>query len=126
MATWDDVDRIASVLPDTAQGEPHQWRVHGKAFVWERPLRPKDRTELGDVAPEAAPLAFWVSDEGEKQALLGDDPATFFTTSHFDGYAIVLARLDRIAVPELEEVVQDAWLARAPKRLAAQYLAASE
>jgi len=126
MATWDDVDRVAAVLPDTARDGARQWRVHGKSFAWERPLRPKDLAELGDAAPGEAPLALWVADEGEKQALLGDDPGTFFTTSHFDGYAIVLARLDRVPVPELEELVQDAWLARAPKRLAKEYLAASE
>ena len=50
----------------------------------------------------------------------------FFTTSHFDGYPIVLARLDGIAVPELEELLQDAWLARAPKRLAQEYLDRTE
>jgi hypothetical protein len=126
MATWDDVDRIAAVLPETAADDGRAWRVHGKTFVRERPLRAKDRTELGDAAPAEAPVAFYVADEGEKEALLGDEPDTFFTTSHFDGYAIVLARLDRISVPELEELVQDAWLARAPKRLATQYLEQSE
>jgi hypothetical protein len=126
MATWDDVDRIAAVLPDTAADGGRTWRVHGKSFVWERPLRAKDRTELGDAAPVEPPVAFHVADEGEKEALLGDEPGTFFTTSHFDGYAIVLARLDRIPVPELEELVQDAWLARAPKRLAARYLEQTE
>ncbi|WP_069385810.1 MmcQ/YjbR family DNA-binding protein [Cellulosimicrobium cellulans] len=122
MATWDDVDRIAAVLPDTSTDGARTWRVHGKLFVWERPLRTKDRAELGDAVPAEDPVAFHVADEGEKEALLGDEPGIFFTTSHFDGYAIVLARLDRIPVPELEELVQDAWLARAPKRLAASYL----
>ncbi|MBD8080419.1 MmcQ/YjbR family DNA-binding protein [Cellulosimicrobium arenosum] len=125
MATWDDVDRIAAVLPDTA-ADGRAWRVHGKLFVWERALRARDRAELGDTAPAEAPAAFRVADEGEKEALVGDDPQTFFTTSHFDGYPIVLARLDRVPVPELEEIVQDAWLARAPRRIAAQYLDRSE
>ena len=47
----------------------------------------------------------------------------FFTTPHFDGYPAVLVRLDRIAVTDLEELVVDAWLSRAPKRLVKQYLA---
>jgi len=46
----------------------------------------------------------------------------YFTTPHFDGYPAILVRLDRIAVPELEELLVEAWLARAPKRLATQYL----
>ncbi|WP_277513335.1 MmcQ/YjbR family DNA-binding protein [Cellulosimicrobium cellulans] len=126
MASWEDVERIVSVLPDTGLKGPRQWTVHGKLFVWERPLRAKDLDELGDAAPAEPPVAFRVADEGEKAALLGDDPAVFFTTSHFDGYPIVLARLDRVAVPALEEIVQDAWLSRAPKRLAQEYLDRTE
>ena len=46
----------------------------------------------------------------------------YFTTPHFDGYPAVLVRLDRISVDELGELITDAWLARAPKRLAQAYL----
>lgn len=58
-----------------------------------------------------------------KEALLADDPAVFFTTPHFDGYPAVLVRLDEIEVDELAELVEEAWLVQAPKRLAAAYLA---
>lgn len=61
-----------------------------------------------------------------KEALLSDDPDVFFTTPHFDGYAIVLIRLEEIPVPELEEMIIEAWLDRAPKRLVTEYLKASE
>ena len=57
-----------------------------------------------------------------KEALLADNPAVFFTTPHFNGYPAILVRLDRIAVAELDELVAEAWLARAPKRLASHYL----
>jgi len=126
MASWDDVERIVAVLPGTDLKGPRQWTVHGKLFVWERPLRAKDLDELGDAAPAEPPVAFRVADEGEKAALLGDAPDVFLTTSHFDGYPIVLARLDHVAVPQLEELLQDAWLARAPKRLAQEYLGRTE
>ena len=46
----------------------------------------------------------------------------YFTTPHFDGYPAILVQLDRIAVPELEELLAEAWLARAPKRLAKAFL----
>jgi hypothetical protein len=46
----------------------------------------------------------------------------FFTTPHFEGYPAVLIRLPEISLDVLEEVVIEAWLARAPKRLAATYL----
>ncbi|KON71993.1 MmcQ/YjbR family DNA-binding protein [Cellulosimicrobium cellulans] len=126
MASWEEVERIVSVLPDTDLKGRRQWTVHGKLFVWERPLRAKDLDELGEAAPVEPPVAFRVADEGEKAALVGDDPDVFLTTSHFDGYPIVLARLDLVAVPELEELLQDAWLARAPKRLAQEYLDRTE
>ena len=50
-----------------------------------------------------------------------DDPSVYFTTPHFDGYPAVLARLDAISEEELEELVVEAWLCRAPKRLADRY-----
>lgn len=43
-------------------------------------------------------------------------------TPHFDGYAAILVRLERIDADDLDEVVVEAWLARAPKRLAQAYL----
>ncbi len=57
-----------------------------------------------------------------KEALLADDPDVYFTTPHFDGYPAVLVRLERIRVDELEELLAEAWLARAPKRLAQAFL----
>jgi hypothetical protein len=125
MATWDDVRRLVAALPDTDEhpsyGGAPSWRVHGKAFVWDRPLRRADREALGDAAPEDDDpvLGLRVADEGVKAALLADDPAVFLTTPHFDGAAVVLVRLDRVPVDELAELVEDAWRVCAPKRLAA-------
>jgi hypothetical protein len=129
MATWDDVRRIALDLPESSERTNRgvlQWRVKEKAFTWERPLRRADYQALGDAAPEGPIVAVWVSDVGVKEALLSDDPDVFFTTSHFDGYAIILIRLEKIPVPELEELIIEAWLDRAPKRLVSEYLKASE
>ena len=53
---------------------------------------------------------------------LADQPDVFFTTPHFDGYPAVLVRLDRIAAEDLAELVEEAWLARAPKLLAETYI----
>ena len=93
MATWDDVRRIALDLPETSERMNQgvlQWRVKEKLFTWERPLRRADHQVLGDAAPDGDILAVWVDDLGVKEALLSDDPDVFFTTPHFDGYAIVL------------------------------------
>ncbi len=127
MATWEDVRRIALSLPETSERVSRGlafWRVRKNLFVWERPLRPTDLRALGDDAPEGPILGARVEHLGAKEALLAEDPGVFFTTPHFDGYAAVLVRLDRIALDELAELIVDAWLCRAPKRLADEYVEA--
>ncbi|MCF6745758.1 MmcQ/YjbR family DNA-binding protein [Blastococcus sp. KM273128] len=126
MATWEDVRRLVAGLPETDEhpsygGHP-AWRVRGKAFAWARPLRPAERAALGDGAPDDDEplLGVRVADEGEKAALLAAAPGVFLTTPHFDGYPVVLVRLRRIPAGELAELVEDAWRARAPRRLAAE------
>lgn len=129
MATWDDVRRIALHLPETSERTTQgivQWRVKSGLLAWERPLRRADFQALGDAAPDGEILAVWVPDLGVKEALLSDDPDVFFTTPHFDGYSTVLIRLGEISVPELEELIVEAWLDRAPKRLVNEYLKAPE
>ena len=125
MARWDDVRRLALALPETSERVSRgvaSWRVRDKAFVWERPLRPADVRALGDDAPTGPVLGAHVEHLVAKEAMLADDPGVFFTTPHFDGYAAILVRLDAIAVADLEEVVVEGWLARAPKRLVREYI----
>lgn len=125
MADWDDVRRMAGELPETTEregGHDHtaQWQVKGKSFGWERPLRKADLAALGNATPDGPVLAAWVEDLEAKEALVAEGGA-YFTTPHFDGYAIVLIRLDEIALDELAEVLIDAWLCRAPAKLRTAY-----
>ncbi|HWX74052.1 MAG TPA: MmcQ/YjbR family DNA-binding protein [Solirubrobacteraceae bacterium] len=125
MASFAEVRVIALGLPETDErvSRGHsQWRVREKLFVWERPLRAKEIESLGTGAPDGPILAARVEHLGAKEALLADDARVFFTTSHFDGYPAVLARLERIAPADLEELITEAWLARAPTRLVQAYL----
>ena len=125
VATWDDVRRVALALPEAEErvsGDLRQWRVKNKLFVWERPLRRADIKALGDDAPDGPILGARVEHLVAKEALLADDPNVFFTTPHFDGYPAILARLDRIAPEDLNELVIEAWLVRAPRRLADAYI----
>jgi hypothetical protein len=125
VASWDDVRRIALALPETSERlsrNLRQWQVKDKAFVWERPLRRADLEALGDDAPDGPILGARVEHLVAKEALLADDPAVYFTTPHFDGYPAILVRLDRIGREDLHEVIVEAWLARAPKRLAKSYI----
>src|SRR5579859_26456 len=126
MAAWDDVRRIALSLPDTREDMRRGltfWLVNDKLFVWERPLRQSDLRALGEAAPAGPILGARVEHLVAKEALIADDPDVYFTTPHFDGFPAVLVQLEKIALDELEELVVEAWLARAPKRLAKQYIA---
>ena len=128
MASWDDVGRIALSLPETSEGQSRgqrQWQVKGKGFVWERPLRNKDLEALGDDAPDGPILGASVEHVGAKAALLADNPSVYFTTPHFDGYAAILVRLDQIGLDDLHELIVEAWLCRAPKRVVKAYVDAS-
>ncbi|MGZ4255616.1 MAG: MmcQ/YjbR family DNA-binding protein [Solirubrobacteraceae bacterium] len=128
MATWDEVRRIALALPETSERQSHghpTWRVKDKLFVWDRPLRKSDLLALGEDAPTGPILGARVEHLIAKEALLADDPDVFFTTPHFDGYPAVLVALDRISLEELNEVIVEAWLVRAPQRLAEQYIEAN-
>ena len=129
MATWDDVRRLALELPETAEvtSRGHaQWRVKDKLFVWERPLRNTDLAALGAAAPEGEILGARVEHLVAKEALLADAPEIYFTTPHFEGYPAVLVRLDVIDLEELRELVVEAWLNRAPKRLVTAFLDARD
>jgi hypothetical protein len=125
MCSWDDVRRIALALPETSEQTSHgnaSWRVKDKGFVWERPLRAADHRALGEAAPTGPILGVRVEHLGAKEALLADDPEVYFTTPHFDGYPAVLVRLEQIELEDLEELIVEAWLTRAPKRLAKEYI----
>jgi hypothetical protein len=128
VATWNDVARIVGELALTCEQSPRDWRVGKKLLAWERPLRPADREALvaqGFQLPEGDILGVRVADEGVKFALISDDPAVYFTTPHFEGYAAVLVKLAEIDVGDLEELIIEAWLARAPRKLVQEFLADS-
>lgn len=128
MATWDDVASIVGELPLTNEPAPHDWRVGKKLVAWERPLRKADREALealGIEAPAGDILGIRVADEGVKFALIADEPDVYFTTPHFDGYPAVLVRLAEIDELGLREVLTEAWLTQAPKRLVEEFLGES-
>ena len=125
MPTWDDVRRLALALPETDERASRgnaQWRVKEKLFVWERPLRGPDLAALGDAAPAGPILGARVEHLVAKEALLADASGVYFTTPHFDGYPAILVELERISAADLEELIVEAWLVRAPARLAKSYL----
>ena len=122
----DDVRRIALALPEVSESTSYgnlAWKVRDKLFVWERPLRKRDLDHLGDAAPDGPVLGVRTDGQAEKEALLATGAPACFSIPHFDGYPAILVQLDLVAPDALEELIIDAWLTRAPKRLAQDYLA---
>jgi hypothetical protein len=126
-ATVEDVHALARSLPgvEVEAGKSTVYQVRGKSFVFFRTPRPDAfDPETGERYDDV--IVFWVGSDADKQALLADESTPFFTTPHFNGHPSVLLRGCRVGElqhDELAEVVYDAWLARAPKRMAAAWLA---
>ncbi|MGQ0466843.1 MAG: MmcQ/YjbR family DNA-binding protein [Sporichthyaceae bacterium] len=116
MATADDVRRIALALPHVAEipSDGFDFRVANKGFVWSYPERIPGRPRV--IRTDVAVL--YVGDEAEKQALLLGEPALFFTAPGYEGFPLVMLRLDKVRVPRLRELVTDAWRMRAPDDVA--------
>jgi hypothetical protein len=102
--------------------------VHGKFFCFHRSRRPDALDpETGERLDDV--LVFRVDDVDVKELLLADDRGVFFTTPHFNGYAAVLVRIRNLGLldrDELRDLVVDAWLTRAQKRVAKAWLAENE
>lgn len=124
----EDAIAIAAGLPEVTEGtrfSNRTWFVGKKAFAWERPLGKADLQRLGDDRPPEGPvLAVRTLDLADKEALLQAGHKGFFTIQHFDGYAAVLIELRLATKRPVRDAVVDAWLAVAPRKLAAAYLEA--
>src|SRR5215470_5094625 len=128
VATMKDLDKLALAMPEATKeledGRP-VYKVHGKMFCFHRSRRPDavdpDTGErLDDV------LVFRVADLGMKEMLLSDARGIYFTTPHWNGYSAVLMRIPELGEldrDELRDLVEEAWLTRAQKRLAKEWLA---
>jgi hypothetical protein len=129
MTTMADLDELALSLPQATKelsedGRP-AYRVHGKLFCCRRGRRPDAvDPETGERMDDV--LMFRVADLYVKDLLLADHRGLFFTTPHFDGYPAVLLRIPQLARlerDELDDLVAEAWLTRAQKRVAKAWLA---
>ena len=128
----EDVDEICAALPETELGI--SW---GDRPTWKVPRGPKGKGFLlyrapGPTAVDPATgerytdlVVITTPTEVEKQVLVQDESTPFFTIPHFKGYSAVLvqqSRLGELTRQELEEVITDAWAAKAPKKLVKEHL----
>jgi hypothetical protein len=123
-----DLDELAMAMPETSRevddGRP-SYKVHGKMYCFHRSQRP-DAVDPQTGERLADVLMFRVADEGVKELLLSDGRGVYFTTPHFNGYPAILVRIGSLAQldrQELGDLVAEAWLTRAQKRLAKAWLA---
>jgi hypothetical protein len=131
MSSMADLDELALALPQATKelsddGRP-AYRVHGKLFCLHRGRRPDAVDERGERLDDV--LMFRVADLDVKDLLLADARGIYFTTPHFKGYPAVLVRipdLARLDRDELNDLVAEAWLTRAQKRVARAWLADQE
>ena len=132
----EDVEEICAALPETWLGTswgdvptwlvPHRARDgvdKGRGFVLYRKPH-KTAVDPATGEPYTDLLVIRTADEADKTALVeGDGP--FFTIDHFRGYNAVLVQLSRlgeITRDELAEVITEAWIACAPKKLVAAHV----
>jgi hypothetical protein len=115
MADAHDVRRLALALPHVQEidSDGFDFRVADKGFVWSYPERRPGRPRV--IRTDIAVL--FVGDEAEKQALLLGEPELFFSTPGYDGWPLVMLRLEAVDVDRLRELVTDAWRMRAPEAL---------
>ncbi|MBT2483790.1 MULTISPECIES: MmcQ/YjbR family DNA-binding protein [unclassified Microbacterium] len=132
MVSVDDVREIALALPGVTEstgghtGEA-TWRLRSGQFAWLRGPSATDRRQLDELGrewPAGDVLAVRVASVEEKEALLAAEPDIVFTIPHFDGYPAVLVPLEKVAQERVVELITDAWLTRAPARVAKEWLSA--
>lgn len=134
-ARAEDVDEICGGLPETwfgtSWGDVPTWLVplrvkgdKGRGFVLHRkPHKTAVDPGTGELYDDL--LVIRTINADDKQALVDAD-GPFFTIDHFQGYNAVLvqqSRLGEITRDELAEVITDAWVATAPKKLVKEFLA---
>lgn len=106
MVTDDDVRRLALALPETI--EKPSYGTPG--------FRVKDRL-FARLHQDGGVLVLWCAHLAEKESFIESEPDVFFTTPHYDGYPLVLARMSRIDAGELADLLAGSWRVRAPARV---------
>jgi hypothetical protein len=108
VATWADVVREVSDLPEVSASTAHEgspaFEVRHRQFL-------RQRVDDGRTI-----LQFWVRDAGIQDAFVQASPDTFWVHHRFTVPA-TMAWLDLVDSQTLREVLVESWTARAPKRL---------
>lgn len=105
MITEAQIRKIALALPDVSERASYRgapsWRTNNKVFAW---IRPK---------PKA--LVISVDSLDAKELLLEHEPELFFTTSHYDGYAMLLVHMDKASPARAKQLITESYRLQAAK-----------
>jgi hypothetical protein len=119
MATQADVRRIALSLPETEEtpgrfafSVRNKGKLKGFVWIWLERVDPKKPR-----VPQPKVIAIRVANQFDKDFLLAQDPAKFFTEPHYNGYPAVLVRLPAVTARQLRLLITEAWRSQAPKGL---------
>jgi hypothetical protein len=117
---------IVAALPGTVLDPPERdnaaWRVKDAVLVRRSPrLRVPDEEAIRQARGELVSIRV---DRSEREALLQQDPGTFFITPHWESSPCVLVWLTTADPAELRELLVDAWRLLAPKRVVREWDAA--
>lgn len=132
-ATEADLHEICRSLPETelgvTWGDVPTYVVpagpKGRGFVLFRHPR-ADAVDPATGEPYPDILVLKVGSREDREALLTDDRLPFFTIDHFrahDTLAVLVqaSRLGELEIGELRELLVEAWLAVAPRRLVREH-----
>ena len=112
--TWEEVIRIALELPGVEVGSAYgttALRVRGSFMCRVR--------EDGETLAIRCDL-------DERPFLVEANEGVLFVTPHYEAWPMVLVALPRADEQLVRELVEDAWVEKAPKRLVRAYLAARD
>jgi len=96
--TFETVREIARKLPGTEEGLAYGTpvlRVNGHIFTG-IPINK-------EVEPNS--LGIWLTDVEQRDALIEEEPETYYVKPHYESYPIVLVRLSRVSREALEDLV---------------------
>jgi hypothetical protein len=109
--TWEDLCACANRLPGVEEGTSYGTPALRVKRAFLARLREDGETLVVAVDPDERPL------------LVEAHPEELFVTRHYENWPLVLVALARARSQLVRELIEDAWAAKAPKRVVEAWLA---
>ena len=112
--TFETVRQLGLSLPGVEEGTCYgspALKVHGKLLVC---MAVHSSAENNSLAVNKINFE-------EREAMVADDPSTFYFTDHYLNYPVILVRLSRVRLDTLRALIETSWRRSAPKRLVAEF-----